>query len=163
MSLAATQLPTRRVVFCAGNDAGAMLGAWLNWSRWGAEEHGVDIDHHGFVQQFVGKTQSGTFLQIVGWDGVEPVAMVELRVIHDPMLRRTTCYGDHAYVQRDYRRKGLMTDLVRYCIDTATLMDLKHWSVPVTAGEQASAPWLRSVYEEAGFSLSGLTMMKEVA
>jgi len=42
-------------------------------------------------------------------------------------------------------------------------MDLKHWSVPVTAGEQASAPWLRSVYEEAGFSLSGLTMMKEVA
>ena len=159
-------LPTlkkRDVVFAAGNGPEALLGAWMGWARWGMEEHGKEIDHLGFVGQFMDKTRSGNFLQIIGWDGGEPVAMVELRVLYDALLHRYTCYGDHAYVHPDYRRRGVMTALVDYCIATATLMELKHWVVPVTAGEEASAPWLKSVYEAAGFRTTGLTMAREVA
>ena len=153
----------RKVVFCAGNDADQMLAAWLNWRRWGLEEHGVEVDSAGFIAEWIAKRDSGTFLQLVGWDGAEPVAIVELRTIYDSMLKRTVLWGDHAYVHKDYRRKGLMTDLVDTCIEIAGILDIKHWVVPVTAGEDASAPWLRSVYEAAGFQLSGITMKREVA
>ena len=151
------------VVFACGNDPTQMFGAWMCHYRWGFEEHGVEIDTAGFAADWVAKAQSGTFVQIVGWDGTEPVAIVELRLLYDAMLRKATLYGDHAFVHRDYRRKGVMTALVDFCIETARLMDMKHWVVPVTAGENATAPWLRGVYEQAGFTLSGLTMKREVA
>lgn len=148
------------VTFCAGNDPGQMMAAWLNWLRWGWEEHGVEINHGGAVQEWLAKSNDGTFLQIIGWDGVEPVAMVELRLIYDAMLDKKTCYGDHAYVHPDYRRAGLMTRMVDFCIETASLMDFHHWVVPVTAGQDAAAPWLRKVYEAAGFELTGITMAR---
>jgi len=155
--------PARRVTFAAGNDATQMLGAWLNWRRWGLEEHGVEIDAPGFISEWTEKARSGTFLQLVGWDGAEPVAIVELRIIYDSMLRRQTLWGDHAYVHPDYRRRGVMTDLVDFCIDIANVLEIKHWVVPVTAGADATAPWLRKVYEDAGFTQSGITMSRRVA
>ena len=45
------------VVFCAGNDPGQMMGAWLNWLRWGWEEHGVEINHAGAVQEWLAGRQ----------------------------------------------------------------------------------------------------------
>jgi len=154
---------TRRVTFCASNTPEQMMGAWINWHRWCLEEHGQEMSAQGFASDWMEKERSGTFLQIIGWDGAEPVAMVELRIINDNLLGKQTCWGDHAFVRADYRKKGIMTDLVQFCIDTATLMGLKHWVVPVTAGAQATAPWLRGVYEAAGFELSGITMARKVA
>lgn len=147
-----------RVVFVAGNDAAQMLGACLNWARWMAEERGVEIDWAGALSDWMGKAQAQNFLQVVGWDGPEPVAMMEIRANYNSMLHRTTLYGDHAYVHPDYRNEGVFTEMADFAMDTGRLIGHKHWIVPVTAGADATAPWLRSVYERAGFSISGITM-----
>lgn len=152
------QRPGSRIVFAAGNDAAQMLGAWQNWVRWGFEERGKEISHSGFLESWVEKCNSGTFLQVVGWDGTEPIAMVELRTIYDPLFGETTLYGDHAFVHRPYRRKGLMQQMVQYCVDIAEITGMVKWLVPVTAGENATAPFLKKVYEDFGFEVSGLTM-----
>ena len=157
------KMTTGTVEFCAGNDPAQMFGAWLNHYRWGFEEHGVEIDSAGVATDWMSKAQSGTFLQIVGWDGAEPVAMVELRTIYDPMLHTTTLYGDHAFVAKPYRKAGVMKALVGYCIQVAEVMGMKKWLVPVTAGPEATAPFLREVYESYGFEVSGLTMKREAA
>ena len=163
-SLYARALTTspRCVTFTIANDADAMLGAWLCWKRWG-EEEGNEVDSAGFVGDFCAKRESGTFVQIVGWDGAEPVAMVELRTVYDAIFRKQTLYGDHAWVHPDYRKAGVMRALVQYCIDTANVMGAEKWMVPVTAGDDASAPWLEKVYREFGFKLSGITMTRKVA
>ena len=152
------QKPKGKITFAAGNDAAQMLGAWQNWSRWGYEERGREISHAGFVEAWMEKCRSGTFLQVIGWDGVEPIAMVELRTIYDPLFGETTLYGDHAFVKKDYRYGGLMKQMVQYCIDLAEIMGMVKWLVPVTAGEDATAPFLKKVYEDFGFEVSGMTM-----
>ena len=153
-----------RVTFTAGNTPDQMMGAWLNWRRWGLEEHDLEMDSATFVTEWLAKANSGTFLQLIGWDDDgEPVAMVELRTIYDSLLDRVTLWGDHAFVAKAYRKKGVMTDLVAFCIDIANLMRIRHWQVPVTAGAEATAPWLRKVYEDAGFQVTGITMTRKVA
>jgi GNAT superfamily N-acetyltransferase len=149
----------QRVVFTLGSDADQMLGAWLCWKRWGAEE-GNEVDSQGFLADWIAKRDSGTFAQIVAWDGTEPVAMVELRMVYEATFRKTTLYGDHAWVHPDYRRGGIMRSLVQYCIDTANLLGFEKWMVPVTAGENASAPFLKDLYASFGFKLTGYTMTR---
>ena len=152
----------RRVTFTAGNDPTQMMAAWLNWRRWGLEEHDVEMNTAGFVNEWLTKANSGNFVQLIGWDDDdEPVAMVELMAVHDALLDRTTLWGDHAFVRKDYRKKGVMTELVAFCIDIANVMGIKHWMVPVTAGAEATAPWLRKVYEDAGFKVTGITMTRK--
>lgn len=151
------------VTFAVGNSPEQMFGAWLCHYRWGFEEHKREIDSAGFAQGWMEKAQSGTFLQIVGWDGAEPVAMVELRHLYDPMLHEATLYGDHAYVHPAYRNAGVMRALVDLCIQTAEVMSYDKWMVPVTAGDDATAPFLRKVYESCGFAVTGLTMTRRAA
>lgn len=153
-----------KVAFVAGNTPDQMFSAWLNWRRWGFEEHDIEMDTAAFAQEWLAKKQTESFLQIIGYDeDDEPVAMVELRLIYDALLDRVTLWGDHAYVHKPYRKRGVMTDLVDYCIDIANFMGIKHWMVPVTAGAEATAPFLRKVYEDAGFKVTGITMTRKVA
>jgi GNAT superfamily N-acetyltransferase len=148
------------VVFALGSDADQMLGAWVCWKRWAVEE-GNAFDSEGFLSDFIAKRNSGTFAQIIAWDGPEPVAMVELRMVYEAAFRKTTLYGDHAWVHPDYRRGGIMRALVEYCIATATFLGFEKWMVPVTAGDKASAPFLKDLYAGFGFKLTGYTMTRE--
>lgn len=151
------------VTFSAGNDPEAMFAAWLQWRRWGLEEHDIVMSTPAFSGEWIAKVQTGTFLQLIGWDDDdEPVAMVELRVIYDALLDRVTLWGDHAFVAKGYRKAGVMTALVDFCIAIAQFMGIKHWMVPVTAGENATAPFLKKVYEDAGFKVTGITMTRKV-
>lgn len=148
----------KAVEFAAGNDAAQMLGAWICWQRWCWETHGRDIDHATWLEQFVAKRNSGCWLQLIGWDGGEPVAMVEIGLVYDVMLREQVCHGDKAWIHPDYRSTGIFKQILDYLVDLTLVLGVTHGVVPVTAGDDASAPWLRRLYEKHGFKLTGLYM-----
>lgn len=150
----------KTVEFVVGNDAAQTLGAWICWQRWCWETHGRDLDHSAWMTGQQGKLTSGCFMQVVGWDKGEPVAMVEVRVGYDPCAREQMGFGDHAWVHPDYRQEGVMTALLDFLIDLGVLCNVYHFVAPVTAGEGASAPWLRSLYEKRQFQLSGIFMSR---
>lgn len=150
-----------KVTFVAGNGPEATLGAWLCWHRWSLEEHGREIDHEAWLRQQAGKVAGGAFLQVIGWDGAEPVAMVEMVVVYDPMQRVQIAHGDKAWVHPDYRKDGTLTAMLNFMVPLMDYIGVEHWVAPVTAGEEATAPWLREMYEKLGFRLAGLTLVRK--
>ena len=149
------------VAFAAGNDAGQMLGAWLCWHRWCHEEQGRELHHEAWLREQQGKVAGGCFLQVIGWDGPEPVAMVEMVVVYDAMRRVQVAHGDKAWVAPRYRQAGTLTAMLDFMVPLMDLLGVQHWVAPVTAGDDATAPWLRSMYEKFGFRLAGITMQRE--
>lgn len=148
------------VEFVAGNDSGQALGAWMSWNRWCWETHGRDIDHAAWMTAHQGKVGSGCFTQIVGWDGCEPVAMLEIRVGYDPCEREQMAFGDHAWVHPDYRKEGVMRGMFDFAFALTELFEVYILVAPATAGKNASAPWLRQMYESYGFELDGVTLTR---
>lgn len=151
------------IEFAAGNDAAQLLGAWMCWQRWCWETHGRDLDHEAHLAGRREAAASGSSLQVVGWDGGEPVAMVEVRLGYDACRRKTIGMGDHAWVHPNYRQQGVMSDLVAFLLLLGEALRVEVLLAPVTAGANASAPWLQALYERHGFMLTGLTMAKEAA
>ena len=151
------------IEFAAGNDPGQTLGAWMGWHRWCREEHGRELDHGAWLVQQQGKMAGGCYLQVIGWDGAEPVAMVEMIVVYDPMRREQIAHGDKAWVHPDYRREGTMTAMLEFMVPLMEVLGVGHWVAPVTAGADATAPWLREMYEQFGFRLCGITMERRAA
>lgn len=146
----------RTVEFCAGNDAPQMLGAWMCWNRWCWEEQGRELDHAAWMRNQEGRANR---LQVVGWDGPEPVAMVEVVVVYDAMLRERIAHCDKAWVHKDYRRRGVMEAMVAFLFPLENLLDVGLWVAPVSTGDEATAPWLKSMYERFGFKQVGLSML----
>lgn len=149
------------IEFAAGNDAAQTLGAWLCWNRWCHEEHGRSLDHDAWLREQQGKVTSGCFLQIIGWDGPEPVAMVEMIVVYDAMRRVQIAHGDKAWVHPRYRQGGAYTQMLAFMVPLMAVLGVEHWVAPVTAGDTATAPWLRAMYERFGFRQCGITMLRE--
>lgn len=149
------------VVFAVGNDASQTLAAWMCWNRWCWEEYGREIDHAAWLANQQARLAGGGFLQVIGWDRGEPVAMVEVVVVYDTMERVQIAHGDKAWVHPDYRKGGTFTAMLDFMLPLIPLMGLEKWVAPVTAGDRATAPWLRGMYEKFGFELSGLTMVRE--
>ena len=56
------------VTFCAGNSPDQMFAAWLNWRRWGLEEHDIEMDTAAFTREWIAKAQTESFLQLIGYD-----------------------------------------------------------------------------------------------
>jgi GNAT superfamily N-acetyltransferase len=106
---------------------------------------------------------SGCFLQVVGWDGAEPVAMVEMIVVYDAMRRVQVAHGDKAYVHPAYRKNGTFEAMLAFMVPLMDLIGIEHWVAPVTAGPNATAPWLVSMYERFGFEQTGITMERRAA
>ena len=150
----------RSVEFAVGNDVAQTLGAWMCWQRWCWETHGRDLDHQAWLTGQQAKFGGNNFMQVVGWDGGEPVAMVEVRVGYDPCTREMMGFGDHAWVHPDYREVGVMTSMLEFLINLGEVCGVYHFVAPVTAGEGASAPWLKSMYEKYDFALTGLFMSR---
>mgnify|MGYP003654070635 CR=1 FL=1 len=146
------------VVFTASVDADAMLAAWIGWRRWAMEEFGAELDTATFTADWLAKKASGTFLQIVGWDGNEPIAITDLRFIRDFRAGEIVAWGDHAFVHPDYRKAGVFDALVGFITDCMDFAGLRRGALPVTAGEGATAPWLKAMYERHGCVQTGTTM-----
>lgn len=149
------------VTFTAGNDPGQMLGAWLCWNRWCWEEYGRELDHAAWLAAQQHSLAGGCFLQVIGWDRGEPVAMVEMVVVYDAMERVQIAHGDKAWVHPEYRKEGTLTSMLEFMVPLMTLIGVEKWVAPVTAGDKATAPWLRGMYEKLGFRLAGLTLVRE--
>ena len=149
--------------FVAGNDAGQLLGAWMLWHRWCLEEQGRELDHAAFLREQSGKVAGGCFLQVVGWDGPEPVAMVEMVVVYDAMRRVQVAHGDKAYVHPGYRRSGAFEAMLAFMVPLMDVLSIKNWVAPVTAGRGATAPWLTAMYGRFGFEQTGITMERRAA
>jgi GNAT superfamily N-acetyltransferase len=151
------------MIFAAGNDPAQLLGAWMLWHRWCLEEQGRELDHAAFLREQAGKAASGCFLQVVAWDGPEPVAMVEMMVVYDAMRRVQVAHGDKAYVRPEYRRGGTFEAMLSFMVPLMDLMGIATWVAPVTVGREATAPWLTALYERFGFEQAGITMERRAA
>lgn len=159
MSLAARKVGVRpAVTLVAGNDASQMLGAWMCWNRWCWEEFGRELDHGAWLAD---QATRDNRIQIVAWDGAEPVGMVEATIVYDPMRRAQIAHGDKAYVMPAYRKTGACRGLVQAVIDLSDLLGVKYVGAPVSAGPDATAPWLRSMYDELGFEVIGISMIRD--
>lgn len=151
------------VVFTAGNDVGQMLGAWMCWQRWCWEEFGRDLDHEAWMHESSNLTKGGCFLQIIAWDGGNPVGMVNMVVVYDAMRREQIAYGDKAWVHPDYRRGGVYDDMLTFFFQVLDLMGVSHTVAPLSTGSKATAPFLKSVYERHGFEQVGINLEREAA
>ena len=148
------------VVFTAGNTPDNAFATWMLWRRWAMEENGVRLDSEGFMDHWMTLSNSGEFVQMVGWDGIEPVAMMAGRVLVHPVTGERSVYGDNTYVAPTYRKGGVMRAMLDFGIATARLIGMRAIIAPVTAGTGATAAFLGKVYADAGFELSGLTMTR---
>jgi GNAT superfamily N-acetyltransferase len=133
------------------------------WHRWCWEEQGRELDHAAFLAQQQAKLAGGAFMQVIGWEGPEPMAMVEIYISYDPMRRVYTAVGDKAWVHPDHRQHGVFTSLLGFLRSFMEYVGVSHWTVPVGAGDDATAAFLRGLYEREGFKLAGLTMIQEAA
>jgi GNAT superfamily N-acetyltransferase len=151
------------VTLQVGNDGEALFGAYAAARAWGLEEHNRIISAEGFAADFALKARSGNFVQILGTNEAgDFVASVELHVLRDPLLGLDRLYGDKLWVRADHRRAGLARQMIRYCIDFATTCGFTHWVVPVSA-KGHGADFLKTVYEQEGFAVSGFMLAREVA
>ena len=148
------------VTFAAGNTPDNCFGAWYLWRRWAKEENGVDIDSAAFVDHWMGLASRGSFVQAIGWDGIEPVAMTSGFLLTHPITGELSMYGDNTYIRPDYRKAGLMHDLLEFAVQTSRFIGVDDMLAPVTAGDRATAAFLEKVYADKGFELSGLTMTR---
>jgi len=152
------ELAIGAVEFTAGNDAAQMLGAWTCWNKWCLEVHGREIEHDVWMAAFSNKMNSGRFIQVVGWCDGEPVATCDAEVSYDMMAKELVATGANGWVDPRLRCSGVWASLADFLVHMCLLAGVNRFIAPVGAGDSASAPWLKAMYEKKGFEVSGFYM-----
>lgn len=125
---------------------------------WALEEFGHDLAEESWLRATWGLVNSGCWNLVVVWDGDEPVGIVDMLVIFDPISRELVGHGDHAFVREEYRGSGVFRLLYDAVYNLGVAMGCTKVLAPV--GVDATGEFMRKCYEARGFEVSGMTMRK---
>lgn len=146
MSQAAVKYDEVDVEIRVGLDEPALRAIFYLWRMVSAEK-GKPYDEMRLAEYLYARIHGARLLPIVAWDGPEPVGFCCAMIDVDPFTGERILFGDHAFVQREWRGAGVFSALVDAGVAVAELCGCDGVIAPVSN----ESSYLLRHYESVGF------------